>query len=40
MPDLALVLVWNLAQEVSSQQASYRAQGGRFIIPIPVVRLV
>jgi hypothetical protein len=34
-PDYAVLLVWNFADEVMAQQHEFRAQGGRFIIPLP-----
>jgi SAM-dependent methyltransferase len=40
MPDVTLLLPWNLAAEILEQQAEYVRKGGTFVLPVPTPRLI
>ena len=40
LPDYLLILAWNFADAVIAKNADYRRRGGRFIVPVPEVRVV
>lgn len=39
-PAYAIISAWNFAQEIVEKESAYRANGGRFVIPIPQLKIV
>jgi SAM-dependent methyltransferase len=39
-PDYVLLLTWNFAPEIMAQQHEFQELGGRFIVPVPEVKVV
>lgn len=39
-PDYVLILPWNLKDEIIEQMADVRSWGGRFVVPIPEVKVI
>lgn len=39
-PHYLLLLAWNFEKEIRAQQADYLARGNRFVVPVPIPRVV
>jgi SAM-dependent methyltransferase len=39
-PGYLVILAWNFAEEVMAQQAAYRAAGGKFLLPVPELKVI
>ena len=39
-PDVVLILAWNFAREIMSENRAFAAQGGTFLVPVPRLREV
>jgi hypothetical protein len=39
-PDYVLILPWNLTKEITSSMAKIKEWGGKFVVPIPTVRVL
>lgn len=39
-PDYVFILCWNIAEEVMKQLGTYKKLGGKFIIPLPSIKII
>ena len=39
-PDYALLLAWNFSKEIINNNIQYLKKGGKFIIPIPNIKII
>lgn len=39
-PDYLVILAWNFAEPIIAKHAQFQQQGGRFIVPLPAIRVI
>lgn len=39
-PDYLVILAWNFAKEIMAQQQAYTRNGGKFVVPIPEIKII
>lgn len=40
LPDYCIIFAWNFAQEILNKETVYRLKGGKFIVPIPHIKIL
>jgi hypothetical protein len=39
-PDYLLILAWNFAEPIIAKTSGFRANGGRYIVPLPTLKVI
>lgn len=40
LPDYAIIFAWNYKDEILAKETLYRSKGGRFIVPVPSIKII
>jgi hypothetical protein len=40
LPNYAIMFAWNFRDEILEKEALYRSNGGRFIVPVPHIKIL